>query len=286
MIDETWREDFDLKKPAKPIGVVQFGEDLLQTLDLDPVYVMLKNKPLSKERLGRWLMAYWLFYHCGVASHMSEFGGDEYWKRMMTAVLETEPPLVGEGPHWPRAGERRHFRGLKAVTAINVLSKKGAPEEIIERIFQNEGSAPIPLDQVLPLITSMPQFGPWIAFKVADMAERVLGHRVLFPAAAITMYKIPRQALDLLVELEGGTVDDHYKSLLNHFKQFNAPPSFDRPCGPQEVETILCKWKSYQGGHYYVGKDLHEIRKGMQGWGKTAEYLLGGLPTLGTQQER
>ena len=51
----------------------------------------------------------------------------------------------------------------------------------------------------------------------------------------------------------------------------------------QEVETILCKWKSHMGGHYPLGNDLHEIREGMTPWTEncfTAWTFLHFFPKL------
>lgn len=42
-----------------------------------------------------------------------------------------------------------------------------------------------------------------------------------------------------------------------------APPRFDRPLNVQEAETVLCKWKSYSGGHYEIGEDVAACREGL-----------------------
>ena len=35
-----------------------------------------------------------------------------------------------------------------------------------------------------------------------------------------------------------------------------APPKFDRPIGPAEVETILCDWKRAKTGSSWLGADV------------------------------
>ena len=50
-----------------------------------------------------------------------------------------------------------------------------------------------------------------------------------------------------------------------------APPEFDRLIDVQETETILCKWKSYLGGHYEIGKDTREIEERL----KTSKTRIG-----------
>jgi hypothetical protein len=98
------------------------------------------------------------------------------------------------------------------------------------------------------------------------------------------MYKEPAEGLRLLIDLPSdpnryNSLSDAYSQLLKHFRQFKAPPASDRPCGPQEVETVLCKWKSHMNGHYHVGKDIREVRHALAGWGDTADRLLKACPT-------
>jgi hypothetical protein len=50
--------------------------------------------------------------------------------------------------------------------------------------------------------------------------------------------------------------------LLNHpyISPRRAPPGFERDINIQEIETILCKWKSYMKGHYQIGEDIEACR--------------------------
>jgi len=65
--------------------------------------------------------------------------------------------------------------------------------------------------------------------------------------------------------------------LIATFAGSTAPPVHDRAVGYQEVETILCKWKSHMNGHYRVGRDCIEIREGLEDWREVspavAEFL-------------
>jgi len=126
-------------------------------------------------------------------------------------------------------------------------------------------------------------FGPWIAFKVADMLEACLGWPVDFAGSEVFMFDTPREAALMVwrdrfklpararprvlsVVLEGVVA-----WLLDEFKGAKAPPSFRRGLGLQEVETILCKWKSHVGGHYPLGNDTNEFRHGLEPWAKVCE---------------
>jgi hypothetical protein len=74
-----------------------------------------------------------------------------------------------------------------------------------------------------------------------------------------------------------------YNQLRQHLGKYKAPPRFERAINIQEIETILCKWKSHMNGHYKVGKDTHEIHEALKETsGTTAQTLLkagskGGL---------
>lgn len=259
------------------MGIVEFGERLLETGDLDPVYIGLHDARLPRDQLYRWLLAYWCFYHVGAASWLSEHKGAEYWGWMHKAAEnKTVTPVNAIDGRWPRAAERRHFRGPKCVEAVKQLRDVyGKPELAVRDLILPSEKA------ILKKIKDWYLFGSWIGFKAADMLERCAGARVSFDPNIGLMYEEPRKGLELAVTVgyfRGMTVDDAYKNLLGHFKHRKAPPALDRPCGPQEVETILCKWKSHMGGHYWVGKDIHEQRPALQGWGKTAEKLLRAYP--------
>jgi hypothetical protein len=94
------------------------------------------------------------------------------------------------------------------------------------------------------------------------------------------MYEGPSAGLELLSTTPSFPGEDRrpealYENLLAYFATKRAPPTYDRACGPQEVETCLCKWHSYRNGHYTVGQDLREMRAALRGWGALAERMLG-----------
>lgn len=263
---------------AHNIGkLIEFGQQLLHTEDLDPVYVAVEKAGLEYKQVTRLLIAYWCFYHLGMAARLSEMDdGESFWCLMENAASNEVPPSTDDlpGERWPRGSERRHFRGPKCVAAVQWLAKRhpNNPEDLITEL--TTGFQPYMLADVMDRAQAWPLFGPWISFKIADMLERVVGIKVLFPEDLALIYKEPRAALDLLT-VPAIEANDQ---LLAHFRKFKAPPNYKRKCNIQEVETICCKWKSSLGGHYWIGKDIHEIRKGLKGWGATADKLLKVMP--------
>lgn len=258
------------------MSVYEFGERLIETRDLDPVYVGLHGADLPRDQLRRWLTAYWMFYHVGAASWLSEHEGLSFWRWMHTAADNTiGPKQLGyhsEYDRWPRAAERRHFRGPKCVAAVEWFSKR-EPEFWVEGLERWETQ-----EYVMKDVQSWPMHGPWIAFKAADMLERVVGVPLVVQPDIALVYSEPRKSLDMLAMDYARTVGEMYEDISGHFRTRLAPPRNERPCGPLEVETILCKHKSHRNGHYEVGKDILEVRHALTGWGGTADRLLRHMP--------
>jgi hypothetical protein len=278
---------------SERLSILEFGSRLIRSGDLDPVYIALHRQRWPREQLCRWLIGYWSFYHCGVASWLSERPGHDFWPAFGAAAVNEAPSPVGG--RWPRGRERRHFRGKAAVDAWVHLHRNYPehPEEMVELIV---GKAPS-YKAVANQVRIHTGFGPWIAFKVADMVDRVLDVKVDFDTAAVFMFKDPTRAavmywngihgLDLEREYQGdyvrGTIIPSVtKGLIKHFSAHEpwAPPRGDRPINLQEVEKILCKWKAHQHGHYPVGLDTREIREGIEPWtavSRAAAQFLKGI---------
>jgi hypothetical protein len=263
------------------LGVEAFGKRLIATKDLDPVYVGLVGAKLPRAQLARWLLCYWCFYDVGAASWMSEQDGTHFWPYMAKAadnLPEHSPRGLGlPAERWPRASERRHFRGKKSVEAVQWLARKyPRPEDCVERVATAKTA-----EHVMAVVDGWPMFGKWAAFKIADMMERVWGAPIRFPENTCLMYDEPLAGLKLAAQRAGNAnLESYHDQLLDYFERFPAPPTDDRPAGPQELETACCKWKSYVGGHYVLGRDIREHRAALVGWGATANRILSAYPQL------
>ena len=282
-----------MKQPVGQLDVWKFGKQLIETQDLDPVYTLMKdNKMLSSPGIrARFYLAYWCFYDIGVASYIADGGSIErFWQRMMiAAVNEFEAPMGGR---WPRAAERRHFRGQKCITALDEIYKilNRDPINIFNYLLFNVTS-PIPFPVLRKKVLELPQFGPWMAFKIGDMLERVDGIAIDFNGSDVFMFKDPTEGA-LLVwdslyhrdDLE--QIDRSTKAicrrisndLIKYFNQepaYLAPPDKGRTINIQEVETILCKWKSHRHGNYEVGKDTEHCLASLNKWAPYSELARG-----------
>jgi len=270
--------------------VLMFAHDLLTTGDLDPIYVMLSRSELDRDQLRRWCLGYWMFYHAGVASALSEArDGQAFWATVQRA----------QDLKWPRGTERRHFKGAQSQRAIDELRVRHPdPSEAVQFV---EGEPGAHFTLVMARAQVWRGFGPWIAFKMADMVDAVLGGQVDFTGAVPHFFDDP---------LKGGTLVYHQvhtrhpdpvaamkaptlrvdqitythaavEYLRERLGDYPAPHAPERKIALQEYETILCKYKSHMNGHYPTGKDTREIRHVLAGgWGKTAEHLMDLLPTV------
>lgn len=291
---------------AHLLTVEEFGAALLLTGDLDPVYVAIHNTMMPPATLHRLFIAYICFYHLGVAAQLAQIRDPKkYWEAMMVAAINEGERPDGSKP-WPRGAERRHFRAQQAILPVrDLISKyKTATDAVygFVGVSPKKGQTDMTYGSVSRAAMSHRGFGPWIAFKIADMSERVLGYDVDFSDCHLGIYKDPRQGaavayLGLTGNLEGlggqnpwdypitdselqRTVDEYVRRFQR--KKFYAPAAKDqkhvRLVNVQEVETIFCKYKSYLKGSYPLGKDTKEIGHGLEGWGDLAEQLRKGLP--------
>lgn len=278
------------------LTVEAFGAHLLDTNDLDPLYVALSRWGVTPAQCKRWLVAYWCFYHAGVACWIAEHEGAAFWDQMQIAARnEFLTPLGGR---WPRGHERRHFRGEAAQRAVAELAERYRidPGDMVNYIIGRlEGRhQPRTFANVVRRVREHRQFGPWMAFKIADMIDRTMGVTVNFGEDDVFMYRDPAKAALMLwaahhpddesrvpqTEKIGWVVE----RLRREFRGYLAPPRYERPIGVQEIETILCKWKSHCNGHYPLYNDIDDINAGLQEWAPhapSAELLLRAMPKRG-----
>lgn len=289
----------DLRESPHWWKILEFGRELIQTEDLDPVYVAIVKTDMANETKYRLLLAYWCFYHLGVSAFLAEQDGEDVFWRLMNMAA------VNPDGKWPRGTERRHFRGDLAISSMSELSECTVRSRFGEWFSYHPGRS-MPFSMAAERVQISRGFGPWIAFKVADMAERILGIPVDFSECDMGVYRDPAMAAALLIhgdkkaklgpgELKGVMIQleaglrSRLRGEVYHGAQRGdpaadfqalAPPTYNREINAQEVETVMCKYKSHVGGHYPMGKDTRELREALEGWGPLAERLLKSMPEM------
>lgn len=259
---------------------VEFGSVLLATQDLDPVYTAMSV--LSRKEKPRALLAYSCLYHLGSAGYLAGFAGAQFWNLLALAAENKDRD-------WPRGTERRHWRGKAAIDAVTWFRESfELPEQAVYRWINGaepdyEGTPRYPSFQNVSVeVRKAPSFGPWIAFKVADMLDRVLGLQVDFSRCELGIYRDPAYGAALLLRgnEEKPANPEELKTVIaallkSRLGKMKAPPALDRFINVQEVETILCKYKSHVHGHYPPGKDTIEVYHGLADprWGTNAAKM-------------
>jgi hypothetical protein len=257
-----------------PLTAVQFGRKLIASLDLDPVYVALEGVKMPAATRAKLCLAYWCLYHLGAAARIAENDTDAgYWRNLKEAAVN---PIKA----WPRGSERRHWRGQAAIDSYEALRlESGNASELIH--FWAE---PKTFAGVSERIRAVRGFGPWIAFKAADMMERCLKYPIDFSECELSIYDEPRKGAALYwrgdekAEINAEEVRRAANRLKQELGGISAPPDYKRKINIQEVESIFCKWKSYRHGHYWVGKDIQEVRHSLLEWGDLAKQLHKAMP--------
>ncbi len=270
---------------SSSLSITEFGKILLDTEDLDPVYVAISKSGLGPNTRAKLCLSYWCFYHLGLSAKLAEITDpDEYWEGMMRAAVNQSND-DGTKP-FPRGGERRHFRGQQATASIAGLRRlyPAGAEAALRGFVRPTALGNYTYASVASSVQLHKGFGPWIAWKVADMAERVLGYDIDFSNADLGVYKDPRQGAALSRfgawdhPITNAEVKEEFEKLVDQFSGFEAPPLYNRAVNIQEAETVACKYKSHWKGHYPIGKDTREIRHGLKGWGALADHLLSNMP--------
>jgi hypothetical protein len=285
------------------VDATEFGSRLVITGDLDPIYTMLNAAKLPAPTLKRWVLAYWMFYHAGVSSFIADAPSSDFWGMVWAAQNEK----------WPRGTERRHFKAENSRKAITHLQKlfptaESAVEwvsawdhrKLSRDLGYNVGDTRF--EEILRRAQTWVGFGPWIAFKIADMVDAVLHVPVSFDNAVPYFFDDPIVGAFCVTYQESGVLWEgpelasaakaNVKSMsrterieivqeaVNLLKagplgKMRSPTNPDRPLQIQEYETIFCKYKSHLNGHYPVGKDTAEILHVLldKRWGPLAEKL-------------
>lgn len=257
------------------ISIIEFGNHLFETGDLDPIYVALIGSALPEPQQSRWLVAYWLFYDAGFACWASEH--EYFWAALALAAENTTPTPYGG--RWPRGTERRHFRGSKASDAVMSLIKcyGNKPENMLDYLLDGA----MDVRSVMERAKHHLMFGDWIAFKVADMLDAILGTQVDQSDLSVFLYDTPRKSilehyhkdlLELAYGLDDKVVLDLAMSWLwMQLKELRIPHKPESAPDWFSLETVWCKHLSHLHGHYPLYKDIDEITHGVSLWEPHAE---------------
>lgn len=221
-----------------------------------------------------------------MACYLSQFEGGDFWDKMLLAAANTTPNPA-DGGRWPRGAERRHFRGEAALRAVKELAARyTCPESMLAVLVSGRMS----VTAVIERVKEHRLFGPWIAFKVADMLDALV-EPVLQDDLAPFLYKTPADSIRHhaptlplpprpRTDLE--LLHDAMLWLCEQLADLYVPHKPTIHVDYFVIETVWCKHLSHIHGFYPLGKDSREVRESVDRWAKAAEcadQFLSGLPT-------
>jgi len=237
------------------------------TGDSDPVYyaVARASKRWGKPWATRFSVAMLAYYHTGVAVKAADYEGLDFWKHLSDIY-----------PTAPRGSERRHFRADLGKWALASMEKY-APNP--DDFFDNFGQTYLSIRSTCE--ARLVQFGPYFQLKICDFMDRCLEIPILsFAGLEKNLPTEPAKAVGLM--FPGKQVSTAFLDLCKQMESYNipAPPRFDRPCGPAEVETSLCGWKTTKYKGNWFGADIIEKREALKGYGDKARLLADMMPQI------
>jgi hypothetical protein len=250
-----------------------FGEALVRTKDVDPIYPLLKevirSRGLDREQ------AHWLVY-----LYLTFYNTSSAWK----VFRELPDWRAGTGPfiwksweqvHRPQLKiniERRGMRGGKWVEALDKFCQHMRDYPAIESFLRTvspwvPGSLPGPRSPEQDYLTlwdrlqTIPYVGRWACFKWLDLLQHVMDFPIRAPDMRLAYCSGPRQALEeLYVGETSNRQDPAYITWLDglgndlraRLDGMGLSLTFDL------LETVLCNYHSLCAGRYYVSHDLDE----------------------------
>ncbi len=217
---------------------------------------MIHEARLPRGQLAKYILAYLCFYDTGTSSWIAD--QPDFWKAMAEAADTAEHP---------RGGDRRHFRGDAARRSVaNMRSRGATAEELLDYLADDR--EPTTLSATMGRVRELRGFGETIAFKAADMLERLWGADMEFKERdPLLISKAPLAGAEAMAKEAGKTPPSvaiwAHEELIKNLGGYPAPPRYERTLTVLETETILCKWKHHLNGSYYVGKGKESQRKGL-----------------------
>lgn len=248
-----------------------YATAVIETGELDPVYVMIYNASLVKGQ--NWAKLFCLhmlmFYHTGEASAAAEEGPDHFYSHILDQYATLR-----------RGTERRHYRGRNGLDSLqSVRDYSPHPLDFFDKLHRQQDT-PYPL-KVFILPTSylnvrkefgkMKGFGDYFIWKACDYMDRCLDLPIDYrsglpyiPAGATKWAAVTRPGVPINTVLH-----DVAKKIC----KYPAPGVPSRGCSISEAETVLCGLHGYfvskshkigddiEHNHKDLGDDLYDLRR-------------------------
>ncbi len=237
---------------------LKFSNAMLVTGDIDPVYPVLIHltREMDKED-ALWLsFLYVAWYNLPVGATAFDLGSPS-------------PELLPQIDwSWPTGIERRANRGGKVVFHIESYLKQvkehGSQWQYYTAGLNMEAKSLAHRQDNWRIVNQRLQTihlnGRWAAYKHCEIIRRVHGLPMEAPDMGNAFSSGPRQGLALFYgEVEGNSpdaialLDRQGEDLIGRMDKWGVTVDIE------ELETLMCNWKSLVNGKYYIGHDIDEL---------------------------
>lgn len=248
-----------------------YAKAVIETQELDPVYVMIYNASLVKGQ--DWAKLFCLhmlmFYHTGEAAAAAEEGPNYFY----THILDQYATLR-------RGTERRHYRGRNGLDSLqSVRDYSPYPLDFFDKLRSQQGTAdplkffplPIPYLNVRKEFGKMRGFGDYFIWKACDYMDRCLDLPIDYRTG---LPHIPAGAAKWVSgKYPGVPLTAVLHDVAEKICEYPAPGVPSRGCSISEAETVLCGLHGYfvskshkigddiEHNHKDLGEDPHDLRR-------------------------
>lgn len=248
--------------------IVAFGRQLLRSKDIDPLYPILAflEEGMDEEDALWFTTVYVAWYH--LPSAVTAHG-------TLLSLAKGHLSLE-QAKQLPTGVERRNNRGGRVIDHLKDFRRNareyGSKNGGSIRSFLTDsdslasGKRTLALHDNWHIVNEQLQRvhgnGRWAAYKHCEILRRVHDWPILAPDMGNQFSSGPREGLATLFgDLEGqgpeviAELDKRGVDLQCMFAERGLDVDIE------ELETILCNWKSLRKGKYYVGHDIDELQE-------------------------
>ena len=205
------------------------ARELIRINDLDPTYTMIhRGRQLWGDGWANQFCLHMLmFYDVGEAAKAAVVEPNQFWDYVIDNFSVCK-----------RGVERRHFKAANGLSSISDLSREIPDPRFAFKRFQGRTLA-----EVTQRFSDIRGFGPYFIWKACDYLDRCMGLPVDYSGADKFLPSEPAKAAKAF--WPDKTLAESIQIVVDEIEQYLAPPTYDRPCGPSEAETVLCLMKGY-----------------------------------------
>ncbi|WAB09179.1 hypothetical protein SEA_LITTLEMUNCHKIN_3 [Gordonia phage LittleMunchkin] len=216
----------------------------VKTGDIDPAYPVLRRigQQLSRDDAAWLVLRHVTYYHLGSAlrSHAEAPGP------VLPEALLRLPTGTERRAHRDVRQFRRHWDAL-----VEHVGRAGGPRAWLTPNASGTRGWEVLTHRIMDVHGN----GRWAAYKLCEIAAKVLDVPIVAPDAGHAYSTGPRKGLALLMTVPPGNSDAVIALLDKRTEQLRR--HLNEPDVAQ-VETSLCDFHSAAKGRYYIGKDIDE----------------------------